>query len=118
MFTKLVNKILNSMWLKAMAIRALRTMAQTALTMITLGAAINDIDWQLLLSVSLVSGLYSVLTSIVTKLPEAQEDFGTLDIDTSGEVEKYVVNLGDNLSNIASQKKVILRVNTTNVSQD
>ena len=110
MFTKLVNKILNSMWLKAMAIRALRTMAQTALTMITIGAAVSDINWQLILSVSLVSGLYSVLTSIATKLPEVQEEVGTLLIDTTGEVERYQLDVGANLELLASQKKVTLKI--------
>lgn len=60
-------------WFKAAIIRMIRTIAQTALSVISIGMAIQEIDWIALLSVSLVAGLYSFLTSIVTGLPEASE---------------------------------------------
>ena len=75
-------------WIKAAAIRAVRTMAQTALTMITLGVAVSEIDWLQVLSVSAVAGVYSVLTSVATKLPEVGTD-GTLLIDTNNETDLY-----------------------------
>ena len=75
-------------WIKAAAIRAVRTMAQTALTMITLGVAVSDINWMQVLSVSAVAGVYSVLTSVATKLPEVGTD-GTLLIDTNNETDLY-----------------------------
>jgi len=58
-------------WLIAALIRAIRTMAQTALSMLAVGMAISDVDWKKLVSVSLVAGLVSILTSIATGLPEA-----------------------------------------------
>lgn len=52
-------------FLKDTGIRAIKTMAQTALSLFTIGQAVTDISWTSLVSISLVSGLYSVLTSIV-----------------------------------------------------
>ena len=51
-------------WIKAAGLRSLKTVAQTALGMITVGLAISDIDWIVVLSVSAVAGIYSLLTSI------------------------------------------------------
>lgn len=56
-------------WLKAAGVRAARTMAQTALGNITVGAVLSEINWQYVLSVSIVAGIASVLTSI-TGIPE------------------------------------------------
>lgn len=52
-------------FLKDTAIRAVKTMAQTALSLFTIGQAVTDVSWASVISISLVSGLYSVLTSIV-----------------------------------------------------
>ena len=59
-------------WIKAAGIRALKTVAQTATSMITVGAALADIDWITVGSVSVVAGLLSLLTSIAG-LPELKE---------------------------------------------
>lgn len=56
-------------WLKAAGIRCIKTIAQTMLASLTVGMAINEVDWINLLSVSLLAGLLSLLTSIVG-LPE------------------------------------------------
>jgi len=61
-------------WIKAALIRAVKTAAQTALTMITVGQAFFEIDWISLLSISGVAAIYSILTSIVTGLPEVPEN--------------------------------------------
>lgn len=60
-------------WLKAAGIRALKTFAQTAGSIITVGAAITDIDWKYVGSVSLVAAIYSIITS-VAGLPEVKEE--------------------------------------------
>ena len=52
-------------FLKDAGIRAVKTMAQTDLSLFTIGQAVTDISWASVISISLVSGLYSVLTSIV-----------------------------------------------------
>ncbi len=59
-------------WLKAAGIRALRTIAQTALAMLTVEGvrSITDVDWLGVLGVSALAGLVSFMTSIVTGLPE------------------------------------------------
>lgn len=57
-------------WIKAALIRAIRTFAQVAVSMITVGTAgFGDIDWLAILSVAGVAAVYSVLTSMVS-LPE------------------------------------------------
>lgn len=60
-------------WFKAAGIRALKTFAQTALSMLTIGQAVIDVNWVNVLSVSAVAALISVLTSIAG-LPEVEED--------------------------------------------
>lgn len=52
-------------FLKDTGIRAVKTMAQTALSIFTIGQAVTDVSWTSVISISLVSGLYSVLTSVV-----------------------------------------------------
>ena len=56
-------------WLKAALIRALKTVAQTAVSMITIGSALSEIKWGYVASVSVVAGIYSLLTSLAG-LPE------------------------------------------------
>lgn len=56
-------------WIKAAAVRAVKTFAQTMVASLTVGAAISDISWGTLLSVSAVAALASILTS-VAGLPE------------------------------------------------
>lgn len=71
-------------WLIAALIRAIRTMAQTALSFLAVGMALSDVDWLKLLSVSLVAGIMSILTSIATGLPEATTN-GELIVDTKAD---------------------------------
>lgn len=62
---------LNKNWWKAAGIRAVRTWAQTALSMITVGAALNEVDFGRILSISTVAAIYSMLTSLAG-LPEVE----------------------------------------------
>ena len=59
-------------WLKAASIRAIKTVAQTAVSMLTIGQAVLDVNWLNVLSVSAVAGVISMLTSIAG-LPEVEE---------------------------------------------
>lgn len=59
-------------WIKCAGVRAVKTMAQTALSLISVGAVMSEIDWVVVGSASLVAGIYSVLTSIAG-LPEVEE---------------------------------------------
>ena len=57
---------------KAAGSRAVRTMAQTAIATIGTSAFMQDINWYLVGSASLIAGIISVLTSIATGLPEVE----------------------------------------------
>jgi hypothetical protein len=59
-------------WLKAAAVRAIKTMAQTAIATIGTSAVISEVNWQLVLSASALAGLLSLLTS-VAGLPEVDD---------------------------------------------
>ena len=62
---------MSKQWLKAAWIRAVKTMAQTAVSMLTVGQAVLDVNWVNVLSVSAVAGVISMLTSIAG-LPEVE----------------------------------------------
>ena len=64
------EKFLN--WLKAAGVRAVRTMAQSALSMIPVGIAINEVGWAAVLGTAALAGVISLLMSI-TGLPEVKE---------------------------------------------
>ena len=57
------------MWFKAAGIRAIKTMAQTAVAMIGTGVVISQVDWLMVVSASALAGVLSLLTS-VAGLPE------------------------------------------------
>lgn len=60
-------------WLKAAGIRALKTIAQSALATIGTTALLSEIDWRVVVSAAVLAGILSLLTSIAG-LPELKED--------------------------------------------
>lgn len=60
-------------WLKAAAVRAGKTMAQTALAMLPSAAMITEVDWKVVIGTAALAGIGSILTSIVG-IPEVQEE--------------------------------------------
>lgn len=61
-------------WIKAAGVRCIKTMAQTAIATIGTGmVGITDVDWAATLSIALMAGILSLLTS-VAGLPELPEE--------------------------------------------
>ena len=63
------------MWLKAAAVRAVKTVAQTAVATIGTAAVLSSVDWVMVASASVLAGVLSLLTS-VAGLPEVQAEKG------------------------------------------
>ena len=68
-----MKKIFTKEWFEAAAVRSLKTIAQSAISMIAVGAAMSDVDWLRVGSVSLLVGILSMLTSLAG-LPEVPEE--------------------------------------------
>ncbi len=60
------------MWWKAAGVRAVKTVAQTAVATIGTAAALGNVDWFMVASASALAGILSILTS-VAGLPEVKE---------------------------------------------
>ena len=60
-------------WIKASSIRAVKTMAQTAVATIGTSAVMGDVNWLMVASASALSGIISILTS-VAGIPEVRSD--------------------------------------------
>ena len=97
-------------WAVSAAIRAIKTVAQTALGTFTIGVAFNEINWGYVVSVSLVAGVYSILTSL-TGLPETKTD-GVILIDTSNpDKDIYRMELNDGIDKLTEKSSVRFAVN-------
>ena len=59
-------------WLKAAGIRAIKTVAQTAIATIGTSVTIGEVNWVMVGSASLLAGVISILTS-VAGIPEVKE---------------------------------------------
>lgn len=68
-----MKKNLNSKeWWRAAGIRAIKTVAQTAISTIGVSTIMSDVNWMIVLSASALAGVLSLLTSIAG-LPELEE---------------------------------------------
>ena len=62
-----------SKWIAAAGVRAIKTVAQTAVATIGTSAVISEVNWKIVLSASILAGVLSLLTS-VAGLPELKEE--------------------------------------------
>ena len=72
MFKNNVFNVSTKKWLKASAVRAVKTMAQTAIATIGTSAVLGEVNWVMVGSASALSGILSILTS-VAGIPEVGE---------------------------------------------
>lgn len=59
-------------WFKAAGIRAIKTIAQTAISLIPVAISITEVDWKVVIGTSITAGILSLLTS-TAGLPEIEE---------------------------------------------
>ena len=59
-------------WIKAACVRAVKTIAQTAVATIGTSALLSQVDWRMVISASILAGVLSLLTS-VAGLPEVSD---------------------------------------------
>lgn len=85
---------MSKLWFKCAGIRAVKTICQTAIAMIGTATVLGDVNWQMVISASILSGILSMLTSLAG-LPEVEQkvedemiDYADDEIDyTDGEDE-------------------------------
>lgn len=69
------RNILNGKWWAAAGIRAIRTVAQTAIATIGCSALIETVNWPVVVSAAALAGILSLLTSLAG-LPEVEDHDG------------------------------------------
>ena len=70
MLNGIKNDISNKSFWKATTVRAIKTICQTAIATIGTASIMSEVNWPVVISASVLAGILSVLTSIVTGLPE------------------------------------------------
>ena len=61
---------MNRKWMKAAGVRMIKTAAQTAIAMLPAAGMLQDVDWMVVASTTALAAIMSLLTSVVTGLPE------------------------------------------------
>jgi len=63
-------------WFKCAGIRAIKTIAQTAIATVCPPAVLGDVNWVMVASAAALAGVLSLLTSVATGLPEVNNEKG------------------------------------------
>lgn len=76
MFKNNVFSVSTSKWIKAAGVRAIKTVAQTGVATIGAATVMSGVDWRMVLSASVLSGVLSLLTSVagIPEVAEIKED--------------------------------------------
>lgn len=82
-------------WWKAAGIRAVKTMAQTAVATIGTATLVTEIDWKMVGSATVLAGVLSILTSI-NGLPECNAQAALDAVDTEAEDAEDVIEVKEN----------------------
>lgn len=69
---KLLDNLKNSAWWRAAGIRAVKTVAESAIAGIGTAAVLSDVNWKVVISAAILAGILSILVSI-KGLPEVTE---------------------------------------------
>ena len=102
----------------AALMRAIHTAAQAFLAYISIGMAIQDVDWKHALSVALVAAVYSIVKSIAVGMPETKTS-GTLVIsDTDEDTVNWNFVVDQPLEELAKSNIVRLKVNNNTKEVD
>ena len=97
-------------WIKAAGVRAIKTLAQTAVATIGTSAAMGDVNWKMVLSASLLAAILSLLTS-VAGLPEVDRSDGTIVVNVDDPTKDiYTLQYNGDLNEIAEKKSVTFTV--------
>lgn len=88
---------MDNLWIKAALVRAIKTIAQTAVATIGSAAVLSAVDWRIVVSASLLAGILSILTS-VAGLPEvhlAETQIEDADMDDDVTIEELLKVLAE-----------------------
>lgn len=88
---------MDNLWIKAALVRAIKTIAQTAVATIGSAAILSAVDWRIVVSASLLAGILSILTS-VAGLPEvhlAETQIEDADMDDDVTIEELLKVLAE-----------------------
>lgn len=88
---------MDNLWIKAALVRALKTIAQTAVATIGSAAVLSAVDWRIVVSASLLAGILSILTS-VAGLPEVhltEMQIEDADVDDDVTIEELLKVLAE-----------------------
>lgn len=107
-------------WCMAVGVRAVKTFCQSILSLVTVGQSMLDLNWIDIFWVSLTAAFLSVITSIVTGVPEADSASvdrsaksnvdGTLLVDVTGDGAKMSVDFNRDISQLKHGDKFVLEV--------